>query len=195
MGKDTLKVGGFSNHCDEERSKLDYYGTDPRSTKALLSVEQFDHTVWEPCAGHHLITNVLWDAGYNVFSSDIADYPHVIHSKINFLEYDGEWDGDIITNPPYGLSTEFAIKALELVKPGHKVAMFLRLLFLEGVKRYETLFKDNPPKTIYVFSNRQVSDKNDDFNKGSAVAYAWIVWEKGYKGDPVIKWLNNSDKK
>jgi len=25
---------------------------------------------------------------------------------------------------------------------------------------------------------------------GSAVAYAWFVWEKGFKGDPSIKWIN-----
>lgn len=195
MGKDTLKVGGFSNHCDEERSKLDYYGTDPRSTEALLNVEQFDDLIWEPCAGHHLMVDVLKKHGYTVFATDIAEYDGVTHEKVDFLKGKPVWAGDIITNPPYGLSTEFAIQALDAVQPGHKVAMFLRLLFLEGVKRYETLFKDNPPKTIYVFSNRQVSDKNDDFSKGSAVAYAWIVWEKGYKGDPVIKWLNNSDKK
>lgn len=24
----------------------------------------------------------------------------------------------------------------------------------------------------------------------SAIAYAWYVWEKGFTGDPVIKWFN-----
>lgn len=24
----------------------------------------------------------------------------------------------------------------------------------------------------------------------SAAAYAWFVWEKGFKGDPIIKWIN-----
>ena len=190
MGKDTLKTIGASNHCDEERSKLDYYGTDPRSTRALLEVEKFSELIWEPAAGHHLMVDVLRDAGYIVLASDIAEYDEVEHTKIDFLEGEHAWMGDIITNPPYGLSTEFAVQALKAVKPGHKVALFLRLLFLEGTKRYEKLFKDNPPKTIYVFSNRQVSDKNDDFSKGSAVAYAWFVWEKGYKGDPVIKWIS-----
>ena len=191
MGRDTLKTLGASNHCDEERSKLDYYGTDPRSTRALLEVETFDHFIWEPCAGHHLITNVLKEAGYEVMSSDIADYDGVQHPKIDFLMVNGEWGGDIITNPPYGLSTEFAVKALNFVQPGHKVAMFLRTLFLEGTKRYEKLFKENPPKTVYVFTNRQVSDKNDDFSKGSAVSYSWFVWEKGWKGEPTIKWISS----
>ena len=191
MGRDTLKVMGASNHCDEERSKLDYYGTDPKSTKALLEVEKFDKFIWEPCAGHHLMANVLKEAGYEVTTSDIADYDGVQHdAKLNFLNHNETWYGDIITNPPYGLSTEFAVKALETVQPGHKVAMFLRTLFLEGTKRYEKLFKENPPKTVYVFTNRQVSDKNDDFSKGSAVSYSWFVWEKGYKGPTQIKWIS-----
>ena len=25
---------------------------------------------------------------------------------------------------------------------------------------------------------------------GSALAYAWYEWEKGYTGDTVIKWVN-----
>lgn len=191
MGKNTLKVVGASNHCDEERSKLDYYGTDPRSTRALLKVETFNHEVWEPCAGHHLMVDVLRDAGYQVLATDIAEYDGVQHGKMDFLNLEGTWDGDIITNPPYGLSTEFAVKALEVVKPGAKVAMFLRLLFLEGNKRYEKLFKENPPKVIYVFMNRQVSDKNDEFDHGSAVAYAWFVWEKGWQGNPEIKWIKS----
>jgi len=190
MGRDTLKVMGASNHCDEERAANDYYGTNPESTKALLRVETFDHNIWEPAAGHHLIANVLKDAGYNVKTTDLVNYGFG-DEQLNFLECQDVFDGDIVTNPPYGISTEFAIKALELVKPRHKVAMFLRTLFLEGTKRYETLFKLNPPKVVYVFSNRQVSDKNDDFNKGSAVSYSWVVWEKGYQGDPIIKWISS----
>jgi hypothetical protein len=25
---------------------------------------------------------------------------------------------------------------------------------------------------------------------GSAVAYAWYVWEKGFNGDTIVKWFN-----
>ena len=192
MGRDTLKVVGASNHCDEERAANDYYGTNPESTKTLLKVEQFDKKILEPCAGHHLIANVLKDAGYDVETADLVPYEGFEYDRIgSFLDRTDEFDGDIITNPPYGLSTEFAVKALELVKPGHKVAMFLRTLFLEGTKRYEKLFKENPPRYVYVFTNRQVSDKNDDFNKGSAVSYSWFVWVKGYKGPTEIKWISS----
>jgi hypothetical protein len=34
---------------------------------------------------------------------------------------------------------------------------------------------------------------NGDFAKfenGSATAYAWFIWEKGFKGHPEIHWFN-----
>lgn len=192
MGRNTLKVLGASNHCDAERSKLDYYGTDPRSTRALLEVEKFQHCVWEPCAGHHLISNELEKAGYYCRTSDIAEYEGYEHEILNFFDVEELWDGDIVTNPPYNLSTDFAVKALKLLKPGAKLALFLRLQYLEGGTRFEEIYKTDPPKIVYIFSNRQTSSKDDDFTVGSAVAYVWMVWEKNFKGDPIIKWLKTN---
>ena len=93
--KDTLKLLGASNHTDAERSKLDYYGTDPRSTEALLAKEAFDFHIWEPCVGHHLIADVLDKHGYDVKCSDIAEYEGYAHEVFDFFDYHGEWDGDI----------------------------------------------------------------------------------------------------
>lgn len=72
--------------------------------------------------------------------------------------------------------------------------MFLKLQFMEGKARKE-LFKCHPPKTIYVSSSRLLCAKNADFEGmiaggGSAVAYAWYVWEKGYSGKTVVEWIN-----
>ena len=49
----------------------------------------------------------------------------------------------------------------------------------------------NPPKYVYVFSKRTVCARNGDFEntKGSAVCYCWYIWEKGFKGEPVIRWI------
>lgn len=188
--KNTMRVMGASNLTDKDRSAHDYYGTDPRSTKALLEKETFSGRIWEPCAGHHLIANTLKDAGYQVQTSDLYEYEGVEHDAIiDFLKYEGTWDGDIVTNPPYNLSTDCAKKALEILQPGKKLAMFLRLQYLEGAKRYETIFKDTPPKAVYVFINRQTCNADDDFTIGSAVAYCWFVWEKGYTGEPTLRWL------
>ena len=53
-------------------------------------------------------------------------------------------------------------------------------------------YKNNPPKKIYVASGRLICAKNGEFEKytSSAVAYAWFIWEKGYKGSPKIGWIN-----
>lgn len=193
MAKNPLNTLGASNLSEKERSDHDYYGTDPRTTRALLNAETFSHTVWEPCAGHHLIVNELVNAGYEVDASDLFEYDGYSHRISDFLSCEEAGDSDIVTNPPYNLSTEFVEHALKISKPGRKICMLLRLQFLEGSKRYNEIFKINPPKTIYVFTNRQVCSKQDDFTEGSAVAYCWIVWEKGYAGKPTIEWLSTKE--
>lgn len=76
--------------------------------------------------------------------------------------------------------------------------MFLKILFLEGLNRYKNLFEPFPPKKVYVCSKRMNCAKNGDFekySKGSFSAYAWFVWEKGYKGLPSIDWINVGEEK
>ena len=85
-------------------------------------------------------------------------------------------------------------KALEIIPKGNKVAMFLKIQFLEGKGR-KKLFLSNPPKTVYVSSSRLLCAKNAEFEKmieggGSAVAYAWYVWQKGFNGTTELKWFN-----
>lgn len=85
---------------------------------------------------------------------------------------------------------EFVEKSLQCVSTGHKVAMFLKLQFLEGKSRRK-LFETAPPARIYVASGRLNCAPNGDFtNAGSALAYAWYVWEKGFVGKPTIDWIN-----
>lgn len=113
-------------------------------------------------------------------------------SVADFLSKDNtEWNGDIVTNPPYKYAQEFVEKALQIIPEGHKVAMFLKLQFLEG-KHRRVLFDAMPPKRVYVSTSRLKCAMNGDFDSvgGSATAYAWFVWEKGFSGDPIIKWFN-----
>lgn len=189
MPKDPLNTLGASNHSEKERSELDYYGTNPKTLEALLDFEDFCTDIWEPGSGHGNLVNVLKAKGANVWSTDIKDYG-CQDTITDFLSYQDSWHGDIIMNPPYQLAEEFVEKALVLIDAGHKVAALLRLQFLEGTKRFKNLYKENPPKTVYVFTNRQVCSKVDDFTEGSAVAYCWMIWEKGFTGNPVIKWLS-----
>lgn len=101
---------------------------------------------------------------------------------------------DILTNPPYKYAKEFVLKALELLPEGGRCYMFLKLTFLEGKARRREIFDRTPPRRLYVFSDRMLCAKNGDFEKmrettGGAVAYGWYVWERGYRGETVIKWI------
>lgn len=182
-------VHGATGHGKEPREVNDYYATDPRAMKLLLEQESFNHLIWECACGEGSLSEVLKEKGYVVRSSDLIDRGY--GEVKDFLKTKEHWDGDIITNPPYRYASEFVEKALEIIGGGGKVAMFLKLTFLEGKKRKE-LFKKYPPKTIYVSSGRLGCAKNGEFGSHSntAIAFAWFVWEKGFAGSPIVKWIN-----
>lgn len=188
-----FKTLGASNHSRHERQQEDYYATHPIAGEWLLKLEQFNHDIWECACGEKHLSKVFEDAGYNVRSSDIVD--RCGNEVFDFLSEDNiSWHGDIITNPPYKFAVEFINKALSIIPNGNKVAMFLKVQFLEGKSRKE-LFEKFPPHVVYISSSRIMCAKNGDFQAlqqggGSAVAYAWFLWEKGYKGDTIIKWFN-----
>lgn len=126
-------------------------------------------------------------SGYEVKSTDLIDRGYGI-GGVDFLKQTEIFNGDIVTNPPYKYAQEFIEHALTLLPDGNKLCMFLKIQFLEGKARRK-LYDTTPPKTIYVSSSRIQCGKNGKFTP-SMVAYAWYVWVKGFKGDPIIKWIN-----
>lgn len=181
---------GASNHSNIDREMNDYYATDPLAMELLLKLERFAHNVWECACGAGHLSKVLEEHGYNVTSTDLV-YRGYGTGGVDFLKSDVVFDGDIVTNPPYKYAKEFAQHAIESVTDGHKVAMFLRLQFLEGKSR-RALFDKYPPKTVYVASGRISCVMGGDFKNynGGAQAYAWFILEKGYTGSTTVKWFN-----
>ena len=194
--KSVFVCNGASNHTDEEREQHDYYATEPKALELLLEKEQFSPYVWECACGEGHLSEVLKKHGYKVKSSDLYDRGYETTEMIDFLkttkeDIKSDVSRDIITNPPYKYAKEFVEHALEISMDGTKVAMFLKLTFLESKARRE-LFEKHPPKVIYVASSRLLCAKNGEFEKDSskAVAYGWFIWEKGFKGEPVVRWFN-----
>ena len=187
---------GASNHSDTEREVNDYYATPPSAVEMLLGLEEFSEVIMEPACGEGHIAEVLKTHGHKVLATDLIDRGYGI-GGVDFFCMNKPMDVDIITNPPYSIAKEFVEHAMETVTNGHKVAMFLKLTFLEGQSRRE-LFKRYPPKTIYVSTSRIGCTKNGEFKKDkngnlkvdSAVAYCWYIWQKGFNGEPTIKWFN-----
>jgi hypothetical protein len=178
-------------HSQTERAQMDYYATDPTALRRLLETGvSLNKNVWEPCAGGGHLAEVLKQNGYAVRCSDIVrrDYPC---EELDFLRQNELWRGDILTNPPYKFALPITRKALETVQTGSRVVMFLKTLFLEGKER-KKFFREAPPRYVYVSSSRLVCAKNGDFSsaENSAVSYAWFIFEKGFSGEPVIRWFN-----
>lgn len=184
-----FKTIGASNHTEEERQPHDYYATEPSATEWLCRLEHFQGPILEPSCGEGHISKVLEQYGYAVESRDLINRGYG-KPGCDFLLCN-EWNGDIVTNPPYRFAKEFVEKALKVIPSGNKVAMFLKLTFLEGKAR-KSLFLSAPPARIWVSSSRLKCAKNGDFETigGSATCYAWFVWVKGHTGDTIVRWFN-----
>ena len=127
-----FKTLGASNHTDKQRQNEDYYATDPTAAELLLKVEKFSLHIWECASGEGHLADVFKKHGFNVRISDIIKRTPDTE-EYDFLAMDNlKWDGDIITNPPYKSATDFIYKALQIIPQGNKIAMFLKVQFLEG---------------------------------------------------------------
>ena len=101
-----FKTLGASNHTDAERQREDYYATEPKATEWLCKLERFEGRILEPSCGEGHMSEVMKAAGYEVVSSDIIDRGY--GEVADFLSIDNlEWDGNIVTNPPYKYAQEF----------------------------------------------------------------------------------------
>lgn len=191
--KNSIFVCNGINNYSKERQVDDYYATEPKALELLLEREKFKNNIWEcACGGGHL-SQVLENRGYNVVSSDVKNRGYKNTKIIDFLEYKKINNFDIITNPPYKYAKEFVEHAINISTNGTKIAMFLKLTFLESKKRLE-FFKKYPFKILYVSSSRLQCAKDGDFEKyskggGTAVAYGWYIWVKGFNGNPILDWI------
>lgn len=179
---------GASNHSDYERVEKDYYATNPNAIDDLFKVENFSDVIWECACGEGHLSKRMVELGKEVFSTDLVNRGFG-NNFFDFLKCNRKFEGDIITNPPYKFAKEFVEKAIELST--NKVAMFLKLTFLEGKGRLK-FFEKFPPVRIWVYSFRQSVARNGEkemFKKSSAVCYAWFIWEKGNKNLPIINWI------
>jgi len=176
----------------EPDDSLDFFPTPPFATRALLQ-HALPHlgvteitSAWEPAAGEGHISAVLREAGFDVYATDIHDYrTGALDQLCDFLADDyaanvapgrSDW---VITNPPFGDKTiGFVKRALEVADVG--VAMFVRLQWLEGIERYEEIFRDRPPTLVAIFAERVPLCKGRWNPDGkTATAYCWLVWLKG----------------
>lgn len=177
-----------------ERQVDDFYATPSETTKKLLNSLELKGSVLECACGQGHISEVLKEyyPNSNILSTDIVDRGYADEIK-DFLNDDFDMVDNVITNPPFKYAKEFVQKGLEI--SNDKVIMLLKIQFLESKSRKEFL-ENSPLKYVYVFSERQNTMKDGNpINPlngkpwSSTMLLAWFVWEKGYEGEPIIRWL------
>ncbi len=175
-------------HPDSARGN-DLYETPEVATLALLRAEPLPRTIWEPACGPGAIVRVLRDAGHRVIATDLIDYhsPDQDHAGRDFLLERRAPEGVeiIVTNPPFKLAAQFAAHALSL---SPRVAMLLRLTFLESTRR-NAILDGGQLARVHVFRNRLPMMHRDGWagnRVSNPTAFAWYVWQRGYRGKPEI---------
>jgi hypothetical protein len=174
----------------------DYYATEPGAAHDIMRLEPQIRHIWEPACGEGHLAKEFLRMGKLAHATDIVDRGWARQEgTIDFLRYEGPWQpfpGDIVTNPPYDLSLEFVIKAIDVVEHGQYVAMLLPITFTETQQRYNAIWKTKKPVRIWVYAKRCNCAKNGDFERyksNSMRSYAWYVWHKGEYDRTELKWI------
>jgi hypothetical protein len=164
----------------------DFFRTPRWATFALTDKEKFTGDIWECACGDGAMSRILAMNGNQVESSDLYQRgfgePH-----IDFLNAERR-ASNIVTNPPYNSGEGFVAAGLK--KSDRKFALRLRLAFLEGANRANTIFSRSPPSRVWVFSERVTFYPAGAEVKGSGTtAYAWFLWDKDAVGSTELKWF------
>lgn len=171
------------------RAEGDFYVTPRAATERFLAAEYIPSPCWEPACGNGAISRVLQDYAIECISSDLYDrgYGEI---GVDFISAPDRCVASVVTNPPFKLAQAFVERALAL--NCEKVAMLMRLLWLEGKAR-RLFFERTRLSRVWVHSSRvnvsRMGDNYGDGGHGGMVAFAWYVWERGHIGPPTLGWL------
>lgn len=198
------KLGNTSSAVMQQRrsgqAALDDFPTPPWATRA------FCHHVLQPwadragtdlselgavepaCNRGHMVRPLAEYFGH-VKGSDVLDYGagFDVHDFLMPVPFDGrDW---IITNPPFRLAAQFAQRC-DQIGPRCGYALLTRIAFLEGVERYETVFRNNPPSIVAQYAERvPMVEGRYDPDASTATAYCWLVWLRKAWGPPTLQWI------
>jgi hypothetical protein len=156
----TVRTGDFA------RQSNDYYPTPAWVTQLLLDAETFSGSIFEPASGQNHMLDIIQQKYPSATGSDI------IHGD-DFLNSDTSYD-NIITNPPFSLSSEFIKQANTLAT--EKVCLLFPVNYLASQSR-KLLFDKYRPSRIRVICKRLKIETNRGVIH-SAFNHAWFIWDK-----------------
>ena len=177
-----MMVGGF------EREKDDFYATPSKLIRPMLQLERFEGDIWEPACGDGALSRELESVCKNVISTDLIDRGYGLR-EIDFLKERTLRAPNIVTNPPFKLWKQFMLHAHAL---GARKIVLLNRQPILGNKTHSKIMAETKMARALIAAGRVnilppgAEDRGHNARNGD---YAWFVWERGYAGDPMLKWF------
>jgi hypothetical protein len=171
------------------REEHEHYVEPAWCSERLFEEELFVGAVHDPCCGFGTIPEAAIRAGLTASSADLVDRGYALSTVEDFFATSVMRD-NIVCNPPYDkkIIRPFIEHALSLAR--HKVVILLQVTKLNAASwlRYTPLCRiwllqprPSTPPGHYIMAGKKPESGRPD--------YCWLVFERGFDGDPKIRWL------
>lgn len=184
---------GMNAHSGYARAADDWYVEPDWAVRALVAAEAtvrpFAGVVLDPCCGAGNVPAQLADMpGVYPIGTDLrprAPGFATMDYRESLVRYPPD---SVISNPPYNQAQLFIEHALEHARD--RVCVVLRIGFLAAQRR-RAWWPGVPFARLWVSSVRMSMPPGGSAlpAAGGSVDYAWFVFEKGYRGPPMVMWL------
>jgi hypothetical protein len=171
-----------------KREALEHYVEPFWCSERLFAVEPFVQEIWDPACGFGRIVESAKAAHHAAFGTDIVDrgFRHISRTE-DFLTTEHRRP-NIVTNPPFDIFKEFALKALQ--QTTGKVAMLWLVPRLNAAR----WLMDTPLARIWLLTPRPSMPPGHTITAGQKPGggtqdFCWLIWEHAHTGAPQIDWL------
>lgn len=183
-----------------ERIPQDRYETPEWVTRAgMRLLGRGRHKIWEPCCASGKMSRVLMDAGYDVFSSDIAVplnargiYPACNIDFMQAKEMPEGCDG-VFSNSPYSIAPAFVRHALKLTHGRQGFVILLLPMNWDAAATRPDLFEHCPAFAEKMVLRRRIVwfERPPEPGKKRVAPkenHAWYRWDWLHHGAPTISY-------
>jgi len=177
-----------------DRQATDWYVEPEWCSERLFDEEEFDGAIHDPAAGMGRIVMAAHKHGYSAIGTDIHPRTRIVQ-KADFFKCDHDMT-NTVTNPPFKLAQEFALRALHHTR--RKVAVIFPVARLNAAHWLD----GSPLERIWLLTPRPSMPPGESILNnikpgGGKVDFCWLVFnkQKHVVRRPELRWLHREGNK